>query len=773
MNAATTTHDPSKTRRLELILRQVDALPTLPVVATRLMSLTTSDDSDVREVIQLVSSDQALTAKVLSMCRAAHRGVRDVNTVDKAVVLLGFDAIRNAVLSIKVIEALKPPPAAAQPPRATQLLDAQHDDANDNGEGENENDPPPTFDHVGFWRHCLAVAIAAEQLAAAHPHFKDLKPAEAFVCGLLHDVGKLALERILPKSYERVVELVEINQGNVAEFERRIIGMDHHTAGKRLAEHWNLPHLIQDCIWLHGAPYDTVPQLGHRRMIGLVSLADLICRTQHLGYSGNFQLRQNPHDLAKQLELSPAAVDKVLIDLHEDLSKRSLALGLDDAPSEQCFLKAIQQANEMLGRLNGALGRRSQVAARQGQVLDSIVAFHGATSPGRSVDDVLSQVVASASNALGQGYYATVYQSSSHQPWLISLFDNEGRVLNSNFIDAPPGAADLSSVDPNHPAMLNQMGILPWLADYLGDEVDVRQVRLLPMGCGWGTAAVLVHDRPVLPQWQLLSALTSTWGAAIAAAAQHDGARRLGEQLADANNALAEAQDRLLRNESLARVGEMAAGAAHEMNNPLAVISGRSQLLTQSLPPGTPAHKAAATIVEQSHRLSDLITSLRLYSDPPKAERRLTELANLLDATVKKVSAALPKNLHAPVYLKASRDMPAVWVDPQQIEQIVTDLLTNALQALPKTAVNVNARIDAHRRTLTIQVSDDGVGMDEHTLSHAMDPFFSARPAGRNVGMGLPRANQLAAAHGGTVALRSTLGEGTLATVSIPLDCDE
>jgi signal transduction histidine kinase len=342
--------------------------------------------------------------------------------------------------------------------------------------------------------------------------------------------------------------------------------------------------------------------------------------------------------------------------------------------------------------------------------------------------------------------------------------------MHSDAIEAPAAARSISSIDATHPEMLSQMSIVPYLADYLGDEVDVRQVRLLPLGCSWGTAAILVHDRAVLPPSSVLTAITSTWGAAIAAAIQHDGARRLGEQLADANHALAEAQEQLLRNQSLARLGEMAAGAAHEMNNPLAVISGRAQMLLQTLTSNAEEWKAARTIVEQAHRVSDLITALRLYAEPPKANRRPTDITAVLDDAVKALKRQLPPALSTSISLQIRKDMPTVWIDPTHVRQIVIDLLLNAIQAAPKTGIHLNARVDPTRQALVIQVSDDGHGMDEYTLSHAFDPFFSNRHAGRGVGMGLPRAQQLAATHHGKVDLRSTPGAGTLATVTLPLD---
>ena len=145
----TTAVAPTKNRRTELILSQIDSLPTLPVIATRLLTLTSSDDDDshASEVIQLVSADPTLTAKVLSMCRKSDRGVNDEHlTVDKAVVLLGYNAIRNAALSIKVFEIFDHPAAENGEP-------ADHDPSDD-VEGKR-------FNRVNFWRHSLAVGIAA------------------------------------------------------------------------------------------------------------------------------------------------------------------------------------------------------------------------------------------------------------------------------------------------------------------------------------------------------------------------------------------------------------------------------------------------------------------------------------------------------------------------------------------------------------------------------------------------------------------------------------
>ena len=105
MNGDDTHADPQVARRVDLILQQLDALPTLNVVALKLLELTTSDESRADEVIKLVSSDPALCSKILKLCSCHERGrASSVTTLDRAVLMLGFDAVRIAVLSVQVFE---------------------------------------------------------------------------------------------------------------------------------------------------------------------------------------------------------------------------------------------------------------------------------------------------------------------------------------------------------------------------------------------------------------------------------------------------------------------------------------------------------------------------------------------------------------------------------------------------------------------------------------------------------------------------------------------
>ena len=176
-----------------------------------------------------------------------------------------------------------------------------------------------------------------------------------------------------------------------------------------------------------------------------------------------------------------------------------------------------------------------------------------------------------------------------------------------------------------------------------------------------------------------LDALCRTWAAAIAAAGQHHGARRLSEQLAEANRSLADTQDELAGSRALAAVGEVAAGAAHEMNNPLAVISGRAQILAQKV--DRKLKPMAQQIVKQSHYLSNMITALRAVAQPAVPKCRPTDLAEMLERVVREVS---PKNSsEGQVKLIVKENMPRVNIYPDQMARALHVLILNSWEAKP------------------------------------------------------------------------------------------
>lgn len=207
---------------LEELVAQVEDLPALPLVVTQVIHLTEDPDSTAQDLNAVISRDQALTAKVLRLANSAYYGFpRRIGTVTEAVILLGFNTIRNLVLAASVSNVLQREAPGYQLAR-----------------GE-------------LWRHSLASAMAA-RLLARKARFRAAE--EAFVAGLLHDIGKLVLSHYVGQAYQEIIGEVTNKGLPFMEAEQRALGYDHAQVGGLVAEKWNLPGQLSEAIRCHHQP---------------------------------------------------------------------------------------------------------------------------------------------------------------------------------------------------------------------------------------------------------------------------------------------------------------------------------------------------------------------------------------------------------------------------------------------------------------------------------------------------------------------------------------
>jgi signal transduction histidine kinase len=250
---------------------------------------------------------------------------------------------------------------------------------------------------------------------------------------------------------------------------------------------------------------------------------------------------------------------------------------------------------------------------------------------------------------------------------------------------------------------------------------------------------------------------------------------RVNQDLVDANRKLEETQRELTEARAMARLGQMTAGAAHEMNNPLTIISGRAQSLLPKLK-DEPDRAAARAIVEASAKLTNLITRLNRCATPPEVHQDVIDLREFLEEVIRSA-----KDKHGErqqqrgerlsvlgVKLLIAEGIELARIDPTVISDALIEIIINALEGGPRGRVELSVQADKQDDCLTIAVMDDGIGMSEKALAHATDPFFSEKAAGRQAGLGLALAHRLIAAHGGEIELASKPGRGTTATVRIP-----
>jgi two-component system sensor histidine kinase PilS (NtrC family) len=212
------------------------------------------------------------------------------------------------------------------------------------------------------------------------------------------------------------------------------------------------------------------------------------------------------------------------------------------------------------------------------------------------------------------------------------------------------------------------------------------------------------------------------------------------------------------RAERLATVGQLAAGVAHEIRNPLASISGSIELLRQS-PQASDDDRTLMTIVHREiQRLNLLIGDLLDYANPRPKQSIELDLAMLLDELlhVARADAAF-----AQVEVKLEVDRPLrINADPAKLRQVLWNLVRNAAEAGGKTV-----RVEARAGT-TITISDDGSGMAKDVLARMFDPFFTTKPKG--TGLGLAICYAIVAEHGGRIDTESEVGKGTKVVVTLP-----
>jgi putative nucleotidyltransferase with HDIG domain len=746
------TSETLKARKVELVMQQLDSLPTLPAIAVRLLSLTGAADAKVEEVAQLLSGDPSLAGKVLSLVQSAAQGTRrPVTSIKQAVVMLGFEAVRNLVLSVKVFEVFSTPRKDA---------DAAE---------------PSAFARAEFWKHSLATATAAELIASKLK--TRVSPQDAFVCGLLHDIGKVAFDTVMPKSFSRVCEVATMTRCDIADVERRIIGLDHAIAGKRLAEAWNLPTLIVQSIWLHGAGPTAIKQgVTDSGLIHVVALADILARRQHLGFSGNYLYPYDASLYQHALGLSDADLQAVIVSLAEELEKRARAIGLYDIDSKTLYLEAIAQANTELAQVNQTLSAQNRKLASRAQCFELVTKLYQRIVPSASPAQLLAEIGRVSHEFLGAGRLVLFSQDPDQKIGEVLTFDATAQTQDSFLMQMPPAAGDMrhgrggnSAADFLRPASPQ----LEWLLDRTAAFLGAHNCVYMPLLCGSDPVGGIVWVRSEQGTISQLAAdlmmVAQSWGMTLRTAQVREQQNVLAESLAASNRELGLLQQQLVRAKSLSSVGEMAAGAAHEMNNPLAVMCGRAQLLASKLSDPT-LKQDAALIAQQGERLSRIITDLMEFAKPEHPKIAPVVMANVVEDAVAAATARAGQH-GVKVRAEMGHELPAIEVDAHQIRAAIAEVVLNAIQASRGSVageVLVQARYDTLDSQLIIQITDRGAGMSEETIRHVFSPFYSAKTAGRQRGMGLAKAMRWVEGHGGTIRLDSMVGAGTTAVIILP-----
>ena len=265
-------------RLLRIIEDELQDLPPLPAVILRVMQTVNDPTTSASDLNRLISADQALASKVLRLVNSSYYGFpRKIATITNAVVILGFNTVRNLTTSLGVLNAF------------------------------DSRGQKTALDRDAFWAHSMGVAVAAG-VVARRKGIGSKSVEEVFIGGLMHDIGKLFLDQYFPDQYAIAIKLANAAKISVWEAEKTALGVGHALVGKRIAEKWNLPHSLTAMITLHHQP---VFAKEHFELAGTIQAADHIARKLALGNAGDALVPSLAPEVEKWLAFSPPVWEAV------------------------------------------------------------------------------------------------------------------------------------------------------------------------------------------------------------------------------------------------------------------------------------------------------------------------------------------------------------------------------------------------------------------------------------------------------------------------------
>jgi len=225
-------------------------------------------------------------------------------------------------------------------------------------------------------------------------------------------------------------------------------------------------------------------------------------------------------------------------------------------------------------------------------------------------------------------------------------------------------------------------------------------------------------------------------------------------------------EDQLIQAEKLSSIGLLAAGVAHEVNTPLAVIASQGQMLLRQLPPEEPQSRTLEKIVKQAFRASEIVNSLLKFSRVSGAEYAELDLNKVIQETLSLAEPML-KSAKVSLNLQLDRDLPAIWGNAGKLQQVFMNLIVNARDAMPKGG-ELTLATEREDGRVRVEVCDTGVGIPPDHLTKIFDPFFTTKSRSRGTGLGLAVSYGIIREHAGKVEVESRQGHGTIFRLELP-----
>jgi putative nucleotidyltransferase with HDIG domain len=738
--------DITAVKKIEQATIRCEGLSILPAVVSRFLAQITRMELTPATLAELIESDPALTVLALRLYNDKAKNTRQGEPwIQQLISTVTLREIRDAVLSAKLCGGL-------------------------------EEDARTKFRRE-LTRHSLAVGCCAERLAQlVNP---PMDGATAYLAGLLHDIGKFVLDEVMPKSFDTLLEQARSEKRGFCDVERENLGIDHTITGKRFAQKMRLPADVILGIWLHhsrtGAVAEAVPQA---RIAGIVELSDMIVRKAGLGDSGSYD-EVSPETIADSLGLTAEQIEQVEEELPQQVMQKSEAAGLTLLRPGWAYCDALKGLSGQLATENEKLFDESTNLQAGASNFDFVKELFAKIDSTISPDETAQQI-----GIVWQRFFQTgpvcVYLVGSNNVKTI-----EGAVIENQtsaktiFFEVPEDADLIPQAISGNFDVAEASDYVDWLLEQTEVAIDISRTKIAPLQSGGKTVGVIIFEmrHPVAGDIRRRFAPAASFSGvfldmAATISSQQWLAERFAQLLTERPTSNIERPtsniEQRTQKTDIEGLAEMAAGAAHEMNNPLSVIKGRAQLLA-----GTETDAEKKRILEQieqnAEELTAIIDDLMSYARPAKPKPSEMTVRQIIDEAIDLAGMKTAIN-RGDIKIEVSPDTPNVFIDSAQIDISLSNIICNALESYDGQAGPLTIKVSGEKTksAAVIAVSDSGRGMDAETLAKATQPFFSAKPAGRKRGMGLSHSQRLIKENGGDLAIASQPGKGTTVTVTLP-----
>jgi len=695
---------------------ELNRLPALPQVLSRLLHELNNENLQLRSLSDLIRQDAALAMKVLAVANSsAYKRRSAIESIEQCVNVLGLRLVKVIAMSISLQQFL------------------------------NEFAGGLSFDFARYWQHSLMVAFLADEVAR-----KTNYPSheEAYLAGLLHDIGKFALLATRAAQYVELLN-AHADDEDLAAHEFSVFGLTHCDAGAALIERWNLGSLIADAIRHH---HDSPMQAASAtELVRLLLLADAMSSLQLGDHHPALALA---HGL---FGISSEDAKKLHANAHANLIALAVPLGIQLQDDEALHpLPEKTPPVSTMASQSPTLGEEIRNATMLAVARDVFAAA--------SDEEALLDSILQIANILFEPQQAYLFEWDSASNMLSGRpVGGQPEILSRVRLPLEPDRSLIANAllwDAMTDSFSAEKAAIPSLIDeQIIRMAGAEGIFCMPLGNKrfiFGTL-VLAYHAGVLQRLDSNLRFLPTF------------ARQAADVLDSLRNQLRqEAQEQSLRDEAYKL---QARKIVHEANNPLAILRNYLTALDFKLAENNSVTRELGILNEEIDRVATIIRKLANPDAVVENSQSRVDVNAMIGDVVAVCDVAILAPAKISISLQLDHELPMIDTDPGSLKQVLVNLFKNAAEAMTQGGVLtvVTAAMISHERgdCITISIKDNGPGIPKEILSGLFSTIKTTKGTS-NSGLGLSIVSELISHLGGGISCRSAPGAGTTFDITLP-----